>query len=131
MTDIIIVRNGICKQIASFPLGNSTLIRNTANSLKQSLETAHSLLNLFEKDRLESKERTKIKRNIDQFFADWFLKYSSIIENESSKDIYFMAHSHSELFAEQIKKILNKDIHIENISDKHLNMYIETISSML
>lgn len=111
LTDVIIVRNGNCSHIASFPFGTAGLIRKISHSLRQNEEISDSDLNNFENNKLDGEHNAKISRIVSEYSKQWLGMYRSIlnIPLESSlmpRTYCLSSHSHINIF----QNILNDEI---------------------
>ncbi len=129
LTDVIVVKKGLCASISSFPLGTSNLIRKISHSFKQSDEVADSMMSLYQGNKLDETEMKKISTLIDVFSAGWYALYSKTLEATADiggtpRLMYLSTHSHMDIF----KKILidkNKDeIHINDFSLEQIDSKI-------
>ena len=104
LTDIIVVKKGICACLASFPFGVSTLSRKISHALKHTNETSDSILNLYGASKLENNENQKIKKIIEPLMQVWHNQLlKSVVKNNEDKFIvprlvYLSAHSHFDIF---------------------------------
>ncbi len=113
ITDIIVVKDSLCKHISSFPFGISTFLRKIAHNAKQTIESSDSLLTLFHGNKLEIGERDKVYEIINPLLKEWGdMCFKSFKENldeiSTPRTIYLHAHSHFDVFKESL---LHKDLY--------------------
>lgn len=119
LTDIIVVRKGVCACLASFPFGVFTLLRKVSYISKHADETSDSILSLYQGDKLEDSENKKVKKIIEPLMQTWYHQFlKSITKNEDRviipRLVYLSAHSHFDIFKSVF--ILNNEKKYEVIS---------------
>lgn len=117
LTDVIIVKNGLCANIASFPLGIMNLIRRISHIFKQNDEVSDSMLSLYQGGRLNDIETNKIKEIIEEFSNSWYAVYNKILTlfsetNVAPRFICFYTQFHSDIFKQILINKNSDDIHI-------------------
>lgn len=117
LTDIIVVKRGLCANIASFPLGTSNLIRKISHLFNQSDEVADSTMSLYQGGKLGEVETRRISRAIDEFSSGWIALYTKALESAIEMGgvprlILLSTHSHLEIFKNLIIKNSKNNIHI-------------------
>ena len=103
LTDIIAVKDGLCKHIVSFPFGIKTVLRKVAIGSNESVETSDSLLSLFQGDKLSEKEKENMQNIVQPLVQEWsdlcIKSFEGVIDISSiPRIVYLSAHSHFELF---------------------------------
>jgi hypothetical protein len=103
LTDVVAVKNGLCKHISSFPFGTTSLLRKISEITNQSLEASDSLLTLYQNDKLEEKEKEKMKAIIDPLLIKWNESWIKNLSEEFGliyipRTVYLSVHSHLEVF---------------------------------
>jgi hypothetical protein len=107
LTDMIIIKDGLCKHIASFPFGVQTMLRKVAVATKSSIESSDSLLALYQGNKLSDEVKAKTKEILDPLLREWAQgctkTFAEIFDFTSiPRSIYLSSHSHFELFKEAI-----------------------------
>jgi cell division ATPase FtsA len=117
LTDVIVVKKGLCANISSFPLGTANLIRKISHIFKQSDEVADSMMSLYQGGKLNEVEAKQVLKIIEEFSHGWIALYRRILESTTETGgiprlIFLSTHSHSEIFKDLIVKNTKEDIHI-------------------
>ena len=107
LTDIVIVKNGLCKHIASFPFGIATFLRKITNMTGQSMESSDSLLSLFQGGKLSEAEKVSVQQIIEPLLHEWgeacMKSFASSFDVTAvPRTAYLSAHSHFDLFKEAL-----------------------------
>lgn len=107
LTDLIIVKDGLCKHIASFPFGINSLLRKVVKETKDSMESGDSLLSLYQGDKLNKTEKSNYQKIINPLIEDWgdqlIKTFDGIFDNNNlPRTVYLSAHSHFDLFKESL-----------------------------
>jgi cell division ATPase FtsA len=105
LTDMIIIKDGLCKYIASFPFGVQTMLRKVAIETKTSIEASDSLLALYQGNKLTDEEKIKTKQILNPLLQEWVSGCTKIFSEmfdftSIPRSIYLSSHSHFELFKE-------------------------------
>lgn len=116
LTDIVIVKNGICAHISSFPLGISSLVKKISHELKIDESIVDSTLSVYKDGNFNSDEKTKINNKLDEYTNDWLNNYSALIEKSMNKDllpeiVYISALSHVDIYKNILKSKVSENIH--------------------
>jgi hypothetical protein len=103
LTDMIIVKDGLCKHIASFPFGIQTILRKVSSGTKETIESSDSLLSLYQGNKLSENEQIKIKKIVDPLMSDWsdqcVKSFESVFDTISTPRVmYISSHSHFDIF---------------------------------
>jgi len=119
LTDVIIVKNGLCKHISSFPFGIITLLRKIARSTRQGVESSESLITLYEGDKLNENEKQNAKKVIDPLLNAWSVlcvkSFSSSFDIiHIPRTVFLSAHSHFDLFKQAL--LFRNDLNFDIIS---------------
>lgn len=117
LTDMIIVKNGLCKHISSFPFGIATLLRKMAQKSGESVESSDSLLSLFQGDKLINQEKIDTNNIVEPLINEWSDLFIKSFENifditNVPRSVYLSAHSHFDLFKQALalKNVFNFNI---------------------
>ncbi len=117
LTDLIAVKDGLCKHIISFPFGIKTVLRKVANGSNESVETSDSLISLFQGDKLSEQEKENMQRIITPLVHEWsdlcIKSFEGVLDITSiPRTVYLSAHSHFDLFKEALifQNKLNFDV---------------------
>lgn len=108
LTDIVVVKRGISSYLASFPFGTISLLRKISTKMKNSEETATSLLSLYQSGNLEAEEKKRFEKVLDPIMEEWqntcLTSLGSIREKMAiPRLVYLSAHSNFELFKKNLK----------------------------
>ena len=152
LTDIIVVKRGVCVNISSFPIGISSIVRKVSHTFNQNDSVSDSMISLYQGDKLSNIENRKIKNIFNEFERNWLLNYKKTVEtlnnlNEIPRLIILFTHSHSDIFKNILNnsnedKIhiidfnleeLNSNVSFKNLSDKSqsIELYIHILNDML
>ncbi len=143
LTDIVVVKDGLCRHISSFPCGVKTLLRKLAHETGDSIESADSLLILYQNNKLRESEKKKSQKIIELLLSDWIQMCLKSFRNSFDiihipKTVFLSTHSHFDLFKNAF--LLQSEINFEIISyedkvgsDQNtlLDMYTHTLGFML
>lgn len=117
LTDIIIVKNGLCKHISSFPFGIITLLREISHVRHAGMEESESFLALYDGNKLDESERQNAKKIIDPLLNAWSALCIKSFESTFDvmhipRTVFLSAHSHFNLFKESLlfRNDLNFDV---------------------
>ncbi len=107
LTDMIIVKDGLCKHIASFPFGIKTLLRKLASDTRESIESSDSLLSLYQGNKLNDSEKENIQRILTPLIKGWGDLCTKAFEGvfditNLPTSLYLSTHSHFDLFREAL-----------------------------
>jgi len=99
ISDLIIVKNGVCAAIASFPEGTAGLSRASSLALGQSKEITHSSLNLVAKNALHPTENLKIKSVARKSTDLWLKQFTDTLTAVGQSDstphyVYLLTDMH-------------------------------------
>ena len=117
LTDMIIVKDGLCKHIASFPFGMKTLLRKISKGTKETVESSDSLLSLYQGSKLSETEQNRMKEIVVPLMTEWVKLGSDSFKDifdiaNIPKTVYLSAHSHFDLFKQALifDNIYNFDV---------------------
>lgn len=107
LTDVVIVKNNLCKHLASFPFGISALQRKVASATGQSIESSDSLLSLYQGNKLSEAEKSSVQKAIEPLLQEWgdscIKSFVAKFDSTSiPRTVYLAAHSHFDLFKEAL-----------------------------
>jgi cell division ATPase FtsA len=107
LTDIVIVKNNLCKHISSFPFGISTLLRKLATATNHSHESSDSLLSLYQGKKLSEADWISTQKIITPLLEEWrdvcIKTFKTAFDVTSiPRSMYVAAHSHYDLFREAL-----------------------------
>ena len=110
ISDIIVVKNGVCAAMASFPSGTTVFSQTSAAMLKQSKEVTHSSLNLQSKNALHPLESRRIKAIADSSGEIWagqlmktFASLDLDREHAMPHRVYLLTNDHYSHFERALK----------------------------
>ena len=103
LTDIVIVKDNLCKHIASFPFGVSTFLRKISSGTGESIESSDSLLSLYQGDKLSETEKERVGKIVNPLLEEWsnfcIQSFQDIFDPTTTpRTVYLAAHSHFDLF---------------------------------
>ena len=107
LTDVVIVKDGLCKHMASFPFGIQTLLRKISSSTKNSIEMSDSILSLYQGKKLDGAEQVKIEKIIKSLLQAWSNLFTQSFEKTFEvtsvpRTVYLSSHSHFDIFKEAL-----------------------------
>ena len=119
LTDIIMVKNGLCTQTSSLPFGAQTLMRKVALSLKEPLATTESTLSLLASNTLDPIIAQNINKSLSQVIQEWKLDFFTALTSTLPltlvpRTIYLSAHTHFEIFRDII--VMENQFNFEIVS---------------
>lgn len=119
LTDVVVVKNNLCKYTYSFPFGSITLLRKIAQMTNQSIEASDSFITLYQSDKLNEQEKNNAKKIIDPLLASWTdlcLKSLSQVMGDIyiPRTVFLTVHSHFEVFKYAL--LFNNDLNFDIIS---------------
>lgn len=125
LTDIIIVKDGLCKHIASFPFGTSMLVRKVSAATKETVEASDSLLSLLQGGKLNDEQQENINRIITPVINEWsdqcIKSFDGVFDmNTTPRQLYLSVHSHFEIFKKSL--MLKGGYNFEVVSCDTLNV---------
>ncbi len=120
LTDIIVVRNGICSHIASFPVGLSSLKKRLAQALNIDEKMVDSTLSVYKDGKFDENEKAKVKSKLDEYSSEWSNNYLAVINECENKDLipevmYISAVSNSDIYKDIIKSKVSGNIHFVDL----------------
>jgi hypothetical protein len=122
LTDIVVVKSSICKNISSFPNGTSSLVE----------KIPESLLSMINKDAITKTEYNRLSPRLNSYFDEWFAQIKSLIDLQSSpRFIYISTHSFLNIYMKKLTEILGKEYHIHNFEPDTMEMYSIALKDML
>ncbi len=103
LTDMVVVKNGQCKNISSFPIGLSTILRKISNSTKGDIESTKSLISIYQDGKLSEAETSRLNTVIAPIAEEWVSMLKASISSTVSTDnipktIHLTAHNYFPLF---------------------------------
>jgi len=103
LTDMIIVKDGLCKHIASFPFGIQTILRKVSSGTKETIESSDSVLSLYQGNKLSEDEQARMKKIVDPLMSDWssqcIKSFEGVFDITSTPRVmYISSHSHFDMF---------------------------------
>lgn len=125
LTDIVIVKNGLCKYLASFPFGTSTILRKISSNSSQSMEASDSLLSLYDENKLHDTEKVLTQKVIDPLMHTWstlcLKTFSNAFEfTNIPRTVYLSVHSHFNIFKDAL--LFKNDLNFEIIPYESLTI---------
>jgi hypothetical protein len=113
LTDMVVVRHGMCSFFGSYPVGINTIMRKLAEMTGRTTKTADSLLSLYLGHHMEGPDEARAGIAIEAMTRNWtneLLGLADAIRNPGSTTafmpphIFVIAHSHEELFESALTK---------------------------
>lgn len=132
ITDIIVIKNGKCLNISSFPLGIESFNRYMNQALRQNKYSTRSTIKLLSTDKLDDTERIRVQKIIDSFIKVWINQYQSLIistfGSNYPRDVYLLGYDHNDHFKNAIESAMES-----NVISQHnpLDMYIISLRKMI
>ncbi len=117
LTDVILVKKGMCANISSFPIGTSNLTHRIAHAFKHNDEVADSMIKLYTEGKLEESEMKKITKIVGEYSNGWLALYKKVLEssievNSIPRLIFLSAHANVNILNNIIKMSTTEDTHI-------------------
>lgn len=110
LTDVVMVKSGVCSLITSFPFGVGTVIRKLGKVLHVEAATADSTLTMHTAGKLSADEERRLNPIISEIGKGWThdLKVALAQVGESAmipRMVFLSSHSHMPFFKNLIMKI--------------------------
>ncbi len=136
LTDIVVVKNGICANISSFPIGTSALIKKISRELKIDETIVDSTLSMFNDGKFNTEEKAKIKSKIDEYSNEWLNNYFSLINKTVSSEllpevVYISAVSHVDIYKDILKSKVSENIHFLDLDLDKMVVHTLALSDVL
>lgn len=136
LTDLIVVKNGICHFIASFPSGVSTIIRKCAKNLHETEDGADSTLTLLDGGKLTPEDEARVRPVIDAIGKGWIHDLMTTLGHAGErsvipKNIVLSSHSHYALFDRLIKNIPEYGFNVTALDSNMTEIYSRALISLL
>ena len=108
LSDIIVVRRGICSVLASFPFGMSTFIKKSSNALNQPESLTKSALTMLSDDKLTPAVGEDVATASDPIIREWaaqfFQTLSAVADLDSlPRTLVLSVHDHFPFFEKALK----------------------------
>jgi hypothetical protein len=128
ISDIIVVKNGVCSVMASFPSGIATFSHTSAALLKLSQEVSDSSLNLHSKKALHPAESHRIETAAKSSLASWAGQFTDTIAslgegNSIPHRVYLLANAHYAYFEKALTG-MEKHFNVAPIEKGILDSYL-------
>jgi hypothetical protein len=103
ITELVVVKDGLCKHIASLPFGIETLVRNVSSITNKTVEASDSNLSMYEGAKLSEVEQNSMKEIVDPIINQWttliFDSFKDIFDiTNIPKCVLLSTYSHFDLF---------------------------------
>jgi hypothetical protein len=126
ITDIIIVKNGLCAAMASFPAGTALLSKGSGAMLGQSRELTYSSLNLQSQNALHPAENRRVTAVADSSIDTWVEQLTETLAtlgqmNSMPHRIYLLANEHYSHFERALLKISAEHVTVTPIEKSILD----------
>jgi len=94
LTDVTIVKDGIIRETATFPMGKKNIIRILARELKTTPDEALSILHLYNKHDVSAKQKKIIEPTLQNVSLKWLEQFQKVLFDLSkqvslSSSVYF------------------------------------------
>ncbi len=86
LSDIIVVRGGVCSILASFPFGMSTFVKKTSSALNQPETLAYSALSMNAQQKLTPESHKEISSASDPIIREWASQFFQTLSTVSDLD---------------------------------------------
>ena len=108
LSDIIVVRRGLCSILASFPFGMSDFIKKSSAALNQPEPLAHSALSMRAHQNLTNESEKAVADASDPVVREWashfFKTLSSVVSAEGLPQLLILSvHDHFPYFKQALK----------------------------
>lgn len=136
LTDIIVVRSGICSHIASFPIGLSSLKKRLALALNIDEKMVDSTLSVYKDGKFDENEKAKIKAKLDEYSSEWLNNYTKIINECENKDLipevmYISALSNADIYKDIIRTRVSENIHFVDLDVDTMVVHMLALSDVV
>lgn len=136
LTDIIMVRNGVCEYISTFPIGISSLTKRISTALNVDMKLADSTLSVYKDGKFDENEKQKIKSKLDEYTNEWLSSYTSIMSQCANKDnvpevMYISAISHVDIYKDIIKSKISQNIHFIDLDVDTMVVHTLALSDVI
>ncbi len=136
LTDIVIVKNGICVHISSFPLGISSLIKKISQELKIDEDMVDSTLSVYKDGKFNNEEKNKINSKLDEYSNDWLNNYSTSIDGSISREllpevVYISSVSHVDIYKGILKSKFSENIHFVDLDVDTMVVHTLALSDVI
>lgn len=109
LTEIMIIKENVLKDTASFPLGRYFLMQSIANTMNSSQDVAESMIESYFNNKLDTETGQKVKDSINIAEKEWLNNFSAVLRKISMngslpKVVYLFAPSKiSQIFKQFIE----------------------------
>ena len=103
ISDVVVVRDGVCNVLASLPFGSRTFVHKVAQTLGMSEPLARSAINLVGDKVLHRAEEDKVTKAINAGLAEWFTALASAIGPSFKGKVYISASAYGASFEQHLK----------------------------
>lgn len=98
LTEIMIIKENVLKDTASFPLGRYFLMQSIANTMNSSQDVAESMIESYFNNKLDTETGQKVKDSINIAEKEWLNNFSAVLRKISMngslpKVVYLFAPS--------------------------------------
>lgn len=136
ITDVIIVKDGLCKHISSYPFGVTTLVRKMSHATREDMDHNNSLLALYEKGELSETEKVRANRIIEPLLNAWSIlcvkSFSDTFDPlHIPRTVYISAHSHFDIFRQALLFRNNMNFDIQPFGKASIETYSIALSTVL
>ncbi len=83
LTDVLISKDGVPVEVATFPMGKNSILRTLSKELKISKDEAISILSLYNENKLNKLELAKIGEGLDKAENEWIGIFQKTLEKLS------------------------------------------------
>lgn len=122
LTDVVVVKKGMCSSTASYPFGSTTLVRKVAASLRQPESITESTLDLYSRGMLHDGEQKKVAGAVTTILSGWVSLFHKSILNATDKEmvprmVLLSCHSHHPIFERVLADSEEWPVHVTAFDD--------------
>ena len=119
LTDMVVIRHGMCSFFGSYPIGINTIIRTLGEMTNRSPQAAESVLSLYLGHHMDGPEETRAGMAVEAVTGSWtneLLGLAGAIRVAGDTTafmpphIFIIAHAHGDLFEAALKKVFPQSV---------------------
>ena len=133
LTDVCVIRNGVCALSGSMPFGSDTLVRKFAGVTNENETTSASLLQFLDSGGNTVLSLQKTRSVLDKVLPDWARGISNIISSDGIfapvSRAYISAAHFSSVFESNIKQLI-PSVSVIRAGDSIMAPFVEYIPSV-
>ena len=134
LTEVMVIKENVLRDTASFPLGRYFLMQNIAKSMNTSQDVAESMAESYLNNKLDAETTEKVKNSMSLARTEWLNSFSAVLKKISMggaipKDFYlFCPHDLSAIFKDFIE---NEEYQQFAMTEGKFEVKVVTVSDAL